>query len=339
MSSSNDEAVRGTNTSATECKACAVKLGYYEDAYIHHFVNAKSERRQPEINRGNFIRVRLVRELIEQFIARCKAKQRQYQIVSLGCGFDTLYWRLADAGHSVSSFVETDFAEITAKKAFIVNKVAALKRRVVDGGGGGGGASGGGGSSSLVVANKGTDIHGANYHLVAGDLKKFSEEGQLEGKLRDECNLDFASPTLVLSECVLVYLPPEKTAHILRWFTSKFKTCFFVNYEQVNLDTRFAQVMIENLRRHQCDLLGKDACLSLETQRRRFVDCGCAGAGAINVWRAYEDLPHQVKSRIERIEFLDEFEIMKQLLEHYCVSWAWKNDAKDGLDLDHVTVE
>ena len=41
MSSSSDEAVRGTNTSATECKACAVKLGYYDDPFIHHFVNTK----------------------------------------------------------------------------------------------------------------------------------------------------------------------------------------------------------------------------------------------------------------------------------------------------------
>jgi len=316
MSSSSDEAVRGTNTSATECKACAVKLGYYDDPFIHHFVNTKVERRQPEINRGNFIRVRLVRQLIEKFIGACQSKNLNYQILNIGCGSDTLYWRLRDAGHQICRFVETDFADVTAKKAFIVNKVPALKSVAI------------GTNAALTVANKGTDIHGSNYHLVAGDLRKFDE---LEAKLLNECGLDLNLPTLILTECVLVYLPPEKTARILSWCSSQFKTSFTVNYEQVNLHTRFAQVMIDNLRHHNCDLLGKDACMSLDTQKQRLKDCGFSGAGAINVWDAYEDLPYETRSRIEKIEFLDEFEIMKQLLEHYCVAWAWNDEKELGL--------
>ena len=89
--------------------------------------------------------------------------------------------------------------------------------------------------------------------------------------------------------------------------------------------------MIDNLRHHNCDLLGKDACMSLDTQKQRFKDCGFSGAGAINVWDAYEDLPYETRSRIEKIEFLDEFEIMKQLLEHYCVAWAWNDEKELGL--------
>jgi len=316
MSSANDEAVRGTNTSATECKACAVKLGYYEDPFIHHFVSAKNERRQPEINRGNFIRVRLVRQLIEKFIAACQSKQLDYQIVNIGCGSDTLFWRLRDAGYRIASFVETDFPDVTAKKAFTVNRVPALKTVAV------------GEKGALTVANKGIDIHGSNYHLVGGDLRKFDE---LESKLINDSGLDSNLPTLFLAECVLVYLPPDKAAKILSWCSSKFKTSFFVNYEQVNLHTRFAQVMIDNLRHHNCDLLGKDACMSLATQMKRFTDCGFTGAGAINVWDAYQDLPHETRSRIEKIEFLDEYELMKQLLEHYCVAWGWNDDKALGL--------
>jgi len=316
MSTSSDEAVRGTNTSATECKACAVNLGYYQDPFIHHFVSSKGERRQPEINRGNFIRVRLVRQLIEQFIDKCNTRQLQYQIVNIGCGSDTLFWRLRDAGYEISAFVETDFPDVTSKKAFVVNKVPALKKAAV------------GSRESLLVANKGTDIHGSNYHLVGGDLRKWNE---LEPKLIDDCGLDFNLPTLILTECVLVYLPPEKTTNLLSWFTSKFTSSFVVNYEQVNLHTRFAQVMIESLRHHNCDLLGKDACYSLDTQKQRFVDCGFSAAGAVNVWDAYENLPYETRVKIEKIEFLDEFEVMKQLLEHYCVAWAWKDGSELGL--------
>ena len=89
--------------------------------------------------------------------------------------------------------------------------------------------------------------------------------------------------------------------------------------------------MIDSLRHHNCDLLGKEACYSLDTQKQRYVDCGSAAAAAINVWDAYENLPHEIRVRIEKIEFLDEFEVMKQLLEHYCVVWAWKDGAQLGL--------
>ena len=130
---------------------------------------------------------------------------------------------MRDSGHQISSFVETDFTDITAKKAFVVNKVPALKSLAV------------GNQTSLTVANKGTDIHGSHYHLVGGDLRKLDE---LETKLMNDCGLDSNLPTLVLAECVLVYLPPEKTTRLLKWCSEKFKTSFFVNYEQVNLHTR-----------------------------------------------------------------------------------------------------
>lgn len=40
---------------------------------------------------------------------------------------------------------------------------------------------------------------------------------------------------------------------------------------QVNMDDRFGQIMIENLRRRQCDLAGVETCKSLESQVRAFL--------------------------------------------------------------------
>lgn len=44
------------------------------------------------------------------------------QIINLGAGFDTLYWRLRDAGNSSANFVELDFPSITAKKCYHIKK-------------------------------------------------------------------------------------------------------------------------------------------------------------------------------------------------------------------------
>lgn len=44
------------------------------------------------------------------------------QIISFGAGFDTLYWKLKDAGKNVENFVELDFPSVTAKKCYHIKK-------------------------------------------------------------------------------------------------------------------------------------------------------------------------------------------------------------------------
>lgn len=69
----------------------AVKLGYWEDPYVKSFVQ-EATRRSPLINRGYYARVKAVRIAVDSFLARTKGQSPQ--IVSLGAGYDTLYWRL-----------------------------------------------------------------------------------------------------------------------------------------------------------------------------------------------------------------------------------------------------
>ncbi|XP_023376400.1 leucine carboxyl methyltransferase 1, partial [Pteropus vampyrus] len=40
-------------------------------------------------------------------------------------------------------------------------------------------------------------------------------------------------PTLLVTECVLVYMTPEQSANLIKWAASSFVTAMFVNYEQV----------------------------------------------------------------------------------------------------------
>lgn len=48
--------------------------------------------------------------------------KNQCQIINLGCGFDTLYWRLRQGGNAVANFVELDFPTVTAKKCFTIKR-------------------------------------------------------------------------------------------------------------------------------------------------------------------------------------------------------------------------
>ena len=46
--------------------------------------------------------------------------------------------------------------------------------------------------------------------------------------------VDLAAPTLLLSECVLVYLEPQESCAIIAWAAQAFAASVFVTYEQVS---------------------------------------------------------------------------------------------------------
>lgn len=40
-------------------------------------------------------------------------------------------------------------------------------------------------------------------------------------------------PTLLLSECVLVYMTPSQSSNLIHWAAETFHTAMFISYEQV----------------------------------------------------------------------------------------------------------
>lgn len=94
------------------------------------------------------------------------------------------------------------------------------------------------------------------------DLRHIDE---IQNKLK-QADVDFALPTLILAECVLVYIESNHCANLLKWLSSHFTAAMIINYEQVNLNDRFGEVMVANLRSRGCDLAGIDACQTLDTQ-------------------------------------------------------------------------
>lgn len=110
-----------------------------------------------------------------------------------------------------------------------------------------------------------TDLHSGSYHIVGVDLRNIDE---LANKLQ-QSEVDFSVPTIFLAECVLVYVEPQNSSNLLSWIASNFKSAVFVNYEQVNMNDRFGEVMLQNLRSRGCSLAGVEACLTLDTQVAR----------------------------------------------------------------------
>ncbi|CAL4062342.1 unnamed protein product, partial [Meganyctiphanes norvegica] len=238
------------------------------------------------------------------------------QIVNIGAGFDTLYWRLVDEDIMVKSFVELDFPAVTSRKCMYIQRTKPLLQAVSR-------------EEDYDVKLNKTNLHTHSYKLIGVDLRNLTD---VEAKIK-ESEIDFSIPTIFLAECVLVYMSLSKSSQLLSWIAEKFKSAFFINYEMVNLGDRFGEIMLNNLRSRGCDLMGVAACMTTETQRKRFTENGWVGAESDDMMTVWSRLPPQDVSRAMQIEMLDEQELLNQLFTHYALTTAWTDQRWSAIEL------
>ena len=155
---------------------------------------------------------------------------------------------------------------------------------------------GSGSAMNALIANGGSTIHSPVYHLLATDLRRPPEE-TLEPLLASTSQpvLSPALPTLLLFECVLVYMTPASSNGILRWFTGYFSSpsakesrsvlgC--IVYEMFALEDAFGKVMVNNLR------VSLQFCGRISTTSNGHVGLFDIGPKCISTWRrTLSDLP------------------------------------------------
>ena len=130
-----------TNDEASTSKLACVERGYLRDDFVHRFAR-RGRKYSPLINRGYYARVLAMRRVLDAFLAVSltddpadASKRARRQIVSLGAGFDTTWFRLRAEGREPARYIEVDHAPIVAKKAAIVNDADDMRALCVGGAG------------------------------------------------------------------------------------------------------------------------------------------------------------------------------------------------------------
>eukprot|EP01063_Lacrimia_lanifica_P006968 TRINITY_DN14415_c0_g1_i1.p1 TRINITY_DN14415_c0_g1~~TRINITY_DN14415_c0_g1_i1.p1 ORF type:complete len:377 (+),score=138.48 TRINITY_DN14415_c0_g1_i1:64-1131(+) len=300
--------ITATNDSATVTKMGAVRLGYYDDPYALRLgeLSAPQPRAPPMIHRGYFARVRFVEHALEAF---AKRHPEGFQVVSLGAGFDSTYFRVvgmqgregANAVHAaiaqgVRKWIDMDFTEVIARKHAKIAQDDEMAKLAAE---------------------------GNRYALIGVDLREPDIKGKLQEGLQ---SVGAASglPTIVLSECVLVYLAPAQGDAVIQAVGDLFSTAAFVTYEQVHPDTPFGQRMVENLVARGCPLLSLHAYPTLAAQEARYQSRGFPHAACKTMNAVWDALPVPEKQKAQRVEFMDELEEWTLIHNHYCFTCASK---------------
>ncbi|KAK0147052.1 tRNA wybutosine-synthesizing protein 4 [Merluccius polli] len=288
-----DTAVQGTNDSSVVSKVSAAAQGYFQDAFIQHFV-CKVCRRAPLINRGYYVRWRAVDYCVKSFLqATVKCPKRQ--ILSLGAGFDSLFFRLHEEGALVEHTVvyEVDFPDVAQRKAALISDNLTLAGKL--------------GSRSTSAIGP-VVVSSAQYRLLGVDVR---EEAQVEEALAG-AGLDWAAPTLLLSEVVLTYMETHWSDSVIGWAANHFPQSLFVMYEQIRPWDPFGQVMQDHFLKLNSTLH------ALQKYSDGWEQCVCLDMNEFYLSLVPEDERH----RVESLEPFDEYEEWYQKCSHYFVLTA-----------------
>jgi len=274
------------------------------------------------INIGTYVRTAAIDTLVDQWLQLAGKSEQKCQIVSLGSGSDTRFWRIAagSLGDYLQTYVEIDFPEITTKKAMAIRKSKELSAGLGD-------------PTQVSLAQGGTTLHSSRYHLLSADLRLPPSE-TLEHMLASTAEgqqaplLDPSLPTLILFECVLAYMAPSSSSRLLEWFVNFSRrgsngVLGCIVYEMFCLNDSFGRVMVNNLKERGISLPGAEPYPTVESLPKRFLQTGfSAGIGLTlkEIRRAYID-PTELE-RISKLELLDETEELDLVLDHYAISWG-----------------
>ncbi|XP_064486847.1 tRNA wybutosine-synthesizing protein 4-like [Ornithodoros turicata] len=292
----NHRSVQSTNDSSIHSKLSVVNSGYIKDDFIEFFCIKKC-RRSPLINRGYYVRAKTVSSVLEAY---CKSmKNNKCQVLSLGAGFDTTFFRLK-AAHTLPSscrYYEVDLPQVVQKKCEVIANSPQL--------------------SDLAGTPTGTGAW-THYCVLTRDL---AQTDGLKTTL-EERRFDFDLPTLILAECVLSYLDVDDSNALIKWTTHEFSNCAFVVYEQVYPSDGFGMFMLQHFATLGSPLKSlhnfpDPSSLMSRYQSLGYDECKCIGMNDFFTW--LDDV-----KRIRSLEPFDEFEEWHEKCNHYALTVATK---------------
>ncbi|MEN2498292.1 MAG: Leucine carboxyl methyltransferase 1 [Marteilia pararefringens] len=270
---------------------CSSLIPHHSSAAFSRFAFSS-----PEINRGTFLRCRAIRQAIDVFIAQNTSSD--CLIINFGAGLDTLAWR---DGISAARYIEIDKPEVCSLKIRLILNNEALQQKLC-----------------ISDSKFNTDsMISDRYSIYPCDISQFSTQ-----QLIEKCSIKGGMKVLIIFECILMYLDYKTKTNLISTLSDlNFSSLNVFLFEPINLDDKYGQNMIKSLKLHDdLDLEGLGDCGNIRNLLSLFNKDKFQfnNASYYLMSDAFHKINKKLRQNIEKIEPLDERNLMDELFKHYC---------------------
>ena len=270
---SDDICVENTNSESLLSKLSVVDAGYRVDPFLKIFRTndqglVKRSPRSAAINRGYLARMIALECSLEKYLLMLSAVGIKHQVLSLGAGYDSLYFRLRNQGIIKSkhcSYFEVDFPVVPLTKWHFISKNALLKSFF-----------------KLLKSSFGNECFSfddGSFNMVGCNM---TDTENLEKRL-DALNFNWMLPTIVFCECSLTYVESTDSIALTSWLTRKISHLIFIDYEQIHPDDSFGQIMVRHFQKRNSTLKCIKYYPSICDHKRRFLSLGWKRCSILNI--------------------------------------------------------
>ncbi|GEQ72866.1 hypothetical protein JCM33374_g6554 [Metschnikowia sp. JCM 33374] len=309
----HDSQVQGTNNSSIVSKR-SVEMLYNQatdpasEEWFKYFV-PKGKRRSPAINRGYWIRMESIKQVVHRIQ---KHHQGKIRVVNLGCGFDPFPFKTLAESENIFDFYDFDYPELVAKKMAMIQQAPDIMKVI--------------GNEDVVDEyhkKLGVVMSTPTYKLVGCDLK----DTKLYKK-QLECLLHSGVPTVFIAEVSLAYMKPEHANPVIE-LSSQLPNSHCLVLEQImpGGDSHFfAQKMLYHFSHLRSPLQCVETYSTKLKQRDRFAEY-YPHCEVVDLFESWQQLVSpEMKQLVASVEDFDEWEEFIVFCQHYVVIHATNSE-------------
>ena len=146
-------------------------------------------------------------------------------------------------------------------------------------------------------------------------------------------NLDKKAVTIVIAECLFVYIANDSVISMLSTISDYFNNCLLLYYDLINPFDDFGKMMIKNLKTFRNLILASyEDCPTLEHHNERVKKGGFNDVECVEMLKYFNNyIDSETLKRVNSLELVDELEEWNLLLMHACFGLGLKNS--DGVEV------
>ncbi|POS87310.1 hypothetical protein EPUL_000714 [Erysiphe pulchra] len=303
QSRKNQEFIIDTNNSSIVSKRSVERLYFLNEThYFRHFVK-KPKRRSPLINRGYWLRIKAIDDIVHRFLSQSSSKQKT--VINLGSGYDPLPWqclsKYPDACEG-AVFIDIDYRDLILRKRKLVQDVPDLSSIL----------------TNMQTSDDDVLLRSDQYLQVGCDL---SEIARLHDILSQAVDIKDSS-ILFIAEVSITYMDVNAADSLISW-ASQFLDAQFCLLEQLlpdGIEHPFAQTMMAHFEKLKSPLGAVRKYQTKNAQMNRFKDLGWKQVYARNLWELWSSddfLTAEERIALDGIEPFDEWEEFSLFGSHY----------------------